>query len=87
MSVIIYPAYFNVHYSRREGRRVPKSLAFEAKLDTIVKAAKALGYEFEVEEDKRYPRFWWKEKGRIIIETDEPKNEVIRKIARKVKNL
>ncbi len=87
MSVIIYPAYFNIHYSRKKGRRVPRNLAFEAKLDTIVHALNSLNYEFEVEKEKRYPKFWWKEKGRIIVHTEEPKNEVIKKIARKVKNL
>ncbi len=86
MSVIIYPAYFNIHYSRSKGRRVPKNLAFDAKIDTIAKAAKELGYSFEIE-DKRYPRFWWSEKGRLVIETDEPKTEVIIKIAKKVKKL
>ncbi len=87
MSIIIYPAYFNIRYSRREGRRVPKNLAFEAKLDTIVKALKELGYDFEVEPDKRYPRFWWTEKGRVIVHTDEKKGDVIIKIARKVRNV
>jgi signal recognition particle subunit SRP19 len=87
MKIIIYPAYFNIHYSRKQGRRVPRNLAFEPKIETIAKAARELGYNVEVEEDKKYPRFWWREKGRIIIETDEPKNEVIRKIARKIRNL
>ncbi len=87
MSVIIYPAYFNIHYSRREGRRVPKNLAFDAKLDTIVRALRDLGYEFVVEEDKRYPRFWWKEKGRVVVNTEEKKGELIIKIARKVRNI
>ncbi len=87
MSITIYPAYFNIHYSRREGRRIPKNLAFEPKVDTIAKALRALGYEFEVEEEKRYPRFWWSEKGRIIVDTDEKKSAVILKIARKVRNV
>ncbi len=87
MKIIIYPAYFNLHYSRREGRRVPKNLAFEPKLETIARAAKDLGYSVEIERDKRYPRFWWSDRGRIIVESDEPKNEVIRKIARKIRNL
>ena len=87
MSIIIYPAYFNIHYSRREGRRVPKNLAFEAKVETIAKALKDLGYKFEIEEEKRYPRFWWSEKGRIVVHTDEKKNEVILKIARRVRNV
>ncbi len=87
MSVIIYPAYFNTYYSRREGRRVPKNLAFEPKLETLIHALNSLGYKFDVEKEKRYPKCWWKDKGRIIVHTEEPKNEVIKKIARKVKNL
>ncbi len=87
MSIILYPAYFNSRYSRREGRRVPKNLSFDAKVDTISRALRSLGYEFEVEPDKRYPRFWWSEKGRIIVHTDEKKSEVILKVARKVRNI
>ncbi len=86
MTVIIYPAYFNVHYSRREGRRVPKKLAFEPKMDTIIKILKDLNYKFEVEENKRYPRFWWSEKGRIVVYSDEKKTEILKKIAMRVKN-
>ncbi len=87
MSIIIYPAYFNIHYSRKEGRRVPRNLAFDAKLDTVSKALKELGYKFEVEVDKKYPRFWWKEKGRVIVYTDEKKNDVLIKIAKTVKKV
>ncbi len=87
MTIIIYPAYFNVHYSRKEGRKVPKKLAFEPKMDIIIKALNDMGYKFEVEEDKRYPRFWWTEKGRIAVYSDEKKSEVLKKIAKKIKNL
>ncbi len=87
MKIIIYPAYFNIRYSRREGRRVPKNLAFEPKIDTIVRAARELGYKVEVEEDKRYPRFWWSDKGRLVIEAEEKKQDVILKIARKIRNV
>ena len=87
MTIIIYPAYFNVHYSRKEGRKVPKKLAFEPKMDIIIKALNDMGYKFEVEEDKRYPRFWWTEKGRIVVYSDEKKSEILKKIAKKIKNL
>jgi len=87
MKIIIYPAYFNIHYSRKQGRRVPRNLAFDPKLETIARAAREIGYDVEIEEDKRYPKFWWRERGRIIVEAEEPKNEVIKKIARKIRNL
>ncbi len=85
--IIIYPAYFNPKYSRKEGRRIPKKLSFEAKIDTIAKALKDLGYKFEIEENKRFPRFWYEEKGRIIVESDERKGELIKKIAIKVRKI
>ena len=87
MSVIIYPAYFNINYSRAQGRRVPKNLSFEPKLETITKVLKDLGYDFEVEPDKKYPRFWWKDQGRVIVHAEEKKNQLIIKIARKVRNI
>ncbi len=87
MTVIIYPAYFNPRYSRKQGRKVPKNLAFEPKIDVIANALKELGYKFEIERDKRYPRFWWSDRGRIVVYSDEKKSEILKKVAMKIKKL
>lgn len=47
----------------------------------IARAAKQVGYEIEYEPEKQYPRSWWESKGRVTVETDEDKGEVLRAIA------
>ena len=52
-----------------------------------MRAMKDMEYKFEVEEDKRYPKRWYEEKGRVIVECGKKKGELIKKIAKKVKNI
>ena len=78
--IVIYPIYFNEKYSRIEGRRVKKDLAFQPKIEKIKEVAEKLGYKTEIEE-KAYPRYWWKEKGRLLINTKDKKTIIIKKIA------
>ena len=57
-----------------------KELAFQPELQRLKEVAEKLGYETEIEE-KSYPRYWWKEKGRLLIDTKDRKTVVIKKIA------
>jgi signal recognition particle subunit SRP19 len=67
--IVLYPEYFNSKYSRAEGRKVSRQLARKSPtVEDIEKAAKSLGYEPIVEKDKSYPRFWHKNRGRVLIE-------------------
>jgi signal recognition particle subunit SRP19 len=81
--IVLYPEYFNVKYSRGEGRKVPRKLAKKSPtVEEIEKAAKALGLTPIVEKDKSYPRFWHKKRGRVLIEKKKMnKTELLKKIA------
>ena len=78
---VIYPEYFMAKNTRAEGRRVPKNLARSAiSLEDIEKAARSLGLKPIVERDKSYPRFWYKNRGRVLVDSSLPKSELLKKI-------
>jgi signal recognition particle subunit SRP19 len=66
--IILYPPYFDSKFSRKMGRRVPKSLAVESPtLAKIDEACRKLGLKTIVEPDKAYPRMNNFKAGRIIV--------------------
>jgi len=82
----IYPAYLDSSRSRSTGRRVPRSLAVEKpRLEEIVEAARKLGLEVKAKENAKYPRAWWSGEGCALVKKRWPKEELLRKIAYKIR--
>lgn len=81
---LLYPCYFNVAFRRGDGRRVPRSLAVEHPTSgDIEKAAKKLGLACRVEEAS-HPRYWTEREGRVAIVWEGSKEDLIKKIARRL---
>lgn len=40
-----------------------------------------IGYDPVVETDKKYPRSWWEAKGRVRLDADDSKRDVLRAVA------
>ncbi|MET1123981.1 MAG: signal recognition particle subunit SRP19/SEC65 family protein [Archaeoglobaceae archaeon] len=71
--------------SRAEGRRIPRRFAVpNVRFQEIVEACKALGLNFVAEPEKRYPRCWWEEPGRIRVERRGSKTQLMVEIAKKI---
>jgi len=87
--LIFCPQYFDAKRSRAEGRKISKNLAIEkATLKEIVQAAQILGYQAEVEGNLRYPRTWWDDPGRVIIETKgKKKSRVLLEVAKEIRKM
>ena len=84
--IVLYPAYFDVSRSREEGRRVAKRFAVESPtVQEVASAAKALGLEPKVEEDRAFPSTPWKKDGRVLVRADYFKTSVLRKVAERIK--
>jgi signal recognition particle subunit SRP19 len=82
---IIWPAYFDLTRTRKEGRRVPKSLAVQSpKILEVQEAAQKLGLEFEVVVDKGYSKTPWVKAGMLLVEKKGSKEQVISRIAKQV---
>ena len=87
--LIFWPQYFDAKRSRGNGRRLPKKFAAE-KVTTkeISAAAKRLGYQVELEGNYRYPRTWWENPGRVLINTKgKKKSKVLLEVAREIRKI
>jgi len=79
---IIWPAYLDSKKTKSEGRKIPKQHAVSSpKLREITQAAKKLRLNPSVEKYKSYPSSWWEGSGRIIIDRNMSKREVLIKLS------
>jgi signal recognition particle subunit SRP19 len=78
--LVLWPSYFDSRLTRKEGRRVPKSLSVESPtIEELAEAAKTLDLNPEVEPDKAYPSTPWV-KGRLYVSKLQSKQEIIKKV-------
>ena len=81
---VIWTVNLDSKKSRSEGRRMPKRFAVpNVKLSELAEACKELGIPFRVEE-KRYPRCWWEDGGRVVVEKRGTKTKMMVEIAAKI---
>lgn len=85
--IIYWPQYFDKKKSRANGRRVPRKFAVDkVKPSDIATAAKGLGYQVQHEKVYKYPRSWWDDSGRVLIDTrGKKKSKVLIEIAKEMK--
>lgn len=84
---VIWTVNLDKRKSRSEGRRIPRRFSVpNVKLTEIVEACKELGIECEVEE-KKYPKCWWEDGGRVIVPKTGSKTELMIKIAQKINEI
>jgi signal recognition particle subunit SRP19 len=82
--IYVYPAYLRKKGSRSMGRRVPEALAVvEVTPETIVEAARRLGYRAEAEAAKQYPRQAHLFEGRVKLtkKAGQSKTAMLRALA------
>ncbi|MCL1978074.1 MAG: signal recognition particle protein Srp19 [Candidatus Bathyarchaeota archaeon] len=81
-NAIIWPVYFDVAKSKSEGRRVPKNMAvISPKILEIKEAADNLGLQNDINPTAGYPKTPWSKMGMLTVEKNEPKEQIILKLA------
>lgn len=81
---IIWPAYFDVSKTRKNGRRVPKNMAVVSpKVDELQIAAARLRLHNEVAE-AGYAKTPWSKSGMILVEKKAPKEQIIKQLAKQL---
>lgn len=86
--MIIWPSNIDRSKSRKNGRIIPKRISIKVpKLSQMEEAARRLGLNPEIEQEKAYPRFWWEKSGRIVVDKKAPKTEVAKQIVEIIKEL
>jgi len=86
---VYWPQYFDIKRSRSDGRRLSQKLAIDkVTAESVAKAARRLGYKAELESNYKYPRSWYDEPGRILIDTKgKKKSKVLLEVAKELKKL
>jgi signal recognition particle subunit SRP19 len=81
---ILYPCYFDQARHRSEGRRVSRAAAVpDPGLPDLERAARRLGLTFRVEV-KPHPAQWMKREGRLVVAWKGSKEELLKKMAKKM---
>ncbi len=84
---VIWTVNLDSRKTRSEGRKIPLKYAVpNVKLAELVEACRALGIQFEVEE-KKYPKCWWEDCGRVIVPKTKSKIHIMIDIAKKIAEL
>ena len=82
----LYPCYFNAELTRAKGRRVAKDIAVPSpNLEQVARAAKQCGFTvLDEERDVAHPAYWFSREGRLRVEHEGSKEELLKKVAHKL---
>jgi signal recognition particle subunit SRP19 len=82
---IIWPIYFDINKTRKEGRRVPKNCAVQSpKIVEIKEAADKIGLQNELKAEAHFPKNPWAKTGMLLVEKKEAKEAIIKQIAKQL---
>ena len=82
----LWPCYFDTDLSWRQGRRLPKKLSLRGvDSEEVLKAANNLGLNPVLEYGAAFPKRPWLKKGLIMVDKVGPKTEILRGLAKKIR--
>ena len=85
---MIWPQYIDKNLTLNEGRKVSKEIAVsEPTLNEIERALKRLGLSYNIQKEKSYPGKWYEKSGRILVEWDKTKLELLKEVSLKIKEI
>ncbi|HID42659.1 MAG TPA: signal recognition particle protein Srp19 [Archaeoglobaceae archaeon] len=85
--MVIWTVNIDKKKNRSQGRKIPrKKSVSNVKLSEMVQACQKLGIKC-ISENKKYPKCWWEETGRIIVPKSGKKTDLMIEIAQKIAEL
>ncbi|MEM0020664.1 MAG: signal recognition particle subunit SRP19/SEC65 family protein [Fervidicoccaceae archaeon] len=85
--VIIYPSNLDSSQSKGKGRKISISNAVsKPSVKEIIMAAERLGLE-PILEQKKYPRKWWEETERVVVNKAGSKRDILKRISAELKRI
>ena len=86
--ITIWPQYLDEKLTLNEGRKISKEDAVkEPTLSDVERAVKRLGLKYNIQKDASYPGKWYEKSGRILVEWEGTKLELIREVSAEIKNM
>lgn len=84
--IMLWPQYINKDLTRKEGRKLAlKDCVKEPKVSEMESVVKRLGLKYSTQENKTFPGKWYERSGRILVESEMTKLELLREISTKIK--
>lgn len=85
--ITFWPVNIDERATVGEGRKIPRNAAVRSpRVEEIVEAARILGLNPEVE-DASYPRRWWIDTKRIVVDKKWGKRETLKRISLEIRSL
>lgn len=86
--ITVWPQYLDKDLSLSEGRKVSKEIAVsKPTISEIERALKRLGLTYEVQKEKSYPGKWYEKTGRILVEYENTKMELLNELSLKIQEV
>ena len=86
--ITIWPQYLNKNLSLGEGRKIAKELCVsDPSINEIEKALKRLGLQYSLQKERSYPGKWYEKSGRVLVEWEGTKLELIKEVSLKIKDI
>lgn len=86
--ITIWPQYLNSELTLSEGRKISKETAVSnPTIAEIERALKRLGFSYSTQKERSYPGKWYEKSGRILVEYEGTKLELIREISLKIQEI
>jgi len=87
-AIVLWPTYFDIKASREDGRRIPRRDAVDGPTASMLfEVVKSLKLDCVLELEKSYPRFWFRNEGRVLVEPKLKKPELMKRVAAKLKTM
>ena len=86
--ITIWPQYLDKNLTLKQGRKI--SIEDSVKEPTInenERALKRLGLQFSLQKENSYPGKWYEKSGRVLVEWEGTKLELIREVSLKIKEM
>ncbi|UCG36266.1 MAG: signal recognition particle protein Srp19 [Candidatus Bathyarchaeota archaeon] len=86
--IAMWPVYFDLSKTRKEGRKVAKNAAvLNPSLAELQKAASNLNLNFESDTDSGHPAIPWRRTGRIWVEKVESKKRTLLSVGKELASI
>ena len=86
--IVVWPEYLNRNLTLNEGRKISKNDAVkDPTINDIERALKRLKLQYSMQKDCAYPGKWYDKSGRVLVEWDGTKLELLRTISSEIKKI
>lgn len=86
--ITIWPQYMNRNLSLNEGRKISlEDSVKDPTINDIERALKRLNLPHSVQKEFSYPGKWYEKSGRVLVEWEGTKLELIREISLEIKKM